>query len=160
MDLATKSCWKTDILESILAPRNMFWSWESVFPVRFPKMFLIILFLTAVLLAVHPFYVLPSLDLHLFPVLPLDDFVSSLHCLFMHPSFTNFSLTLHLVGGGLEALSFTTSASPLAKLHAHLLSLDGSFLQFWDGHSDSFSSFLFLYSLFPQFKSVFLCAGY
>lgn len=130
-------------------------------PVRFPKMFLIILFLTAVLLAVHPFYVLPSLDLHSFPVLPLGDFVSSLHYLLMLCSFTNFSLTLHLVGGrGLEALSFTTSASPLAKLHADLLSLDGSFLQFPDGHSDSFFSFVFLHSLFPQFKSVFLCASY
>lgn len=128
-------------------------------PVRFPHMLRIILFLTAVLLAVHLFYVLPSLDLHSFPVHPLDAFVSSLHCLFMLPSFTNFSLTLHLVGGGgLEALSLTTSRSPLAKLPADLLSLDGSFLQFSDGHS--FFSFLFLHSLFPQFKSTFLCASY
>lgn len=128
--------------------------------VTFLRMFLIILLLSAVLLEVHPFYVLPSLDLHLFPTLPPDAFVSPLHCLFMLPSFTSFSLTLHLVGGrGLETLCFTTSASPLAKLHADLLSLDDSFLQFPDGHSNSFFSFLFLCSLSPQFKSVFLCAS-
>lgn len=65
-------------------------------PVRFPKMFVIILLLTAVLLAVHPFYVFGS---PFVPCLPLDAFVSSLHCLFMLPSSTKFSLTLHLVGG-------------------------------------------------------------
>lgn len=124
-------------------------------PVRFPKLFLIILLLTAVLLAVHPFCVFRS---PFVPCLPLDAFISSLHCLYVLLSSSKFSLTLHLVGGrGLEALSFTTSASPLAKLWAALLSLDGSFLQFPDGHSDSF--FYFLHSLFPQFKSVFLCAS-
>lgn len=89
-------------------------------PVRLPKMFLIILLLTAVLLAVHPFYVFRS---PFIPCLPLDAFVSSLHCLFMLPSFIKFSLTLHLVGGrGLDQIHFSPFSFSIPFFHSLNLS--------------------------------------
>lgn len=126
-------------------------------PVTFPRMFLIILFLSAVLLEVHPFYVLPSLDLHLFPTLPPDAFVSPLHCLFMLPSFTSFSLTLHLVGGrGLETLCFTTSACHWQSsmlIFCPLMVLFFNFLMAIPIHFSPFSfSVPFLHSLNQSFS--------
>lgn len=130
--------------------------------VRFPRVFLILLSsqrysrhslhgsLLCLVCFRPPFIPCPSSWCLFF--LPFSSCSCSL--LFFH----DFSLALHLGwGGGLEARSFTTCASRLAKLHTDLLSLDGPFVWFPDGRSDSFFSLLFLHSLFPHSLSLSCC---